>query len=377
MKLHEYQAKQIYTEFGIPIPRGQEAANSINAKQIAEELACPVVIKAQVLTGGRGKSGGIRIAKSPEEAETITTEILGMTIHGFPVHKVLVEEAITINNELYLGLTIDRTLSQPVLISSASGGIDIETTAQQSPEKITRMNIHSFLGFQAFQARILAVAIDLPREYWKEFQEITSGLWFIFQRYDALLVEINPLVVTSDHRLISLDAKMEIDDSSLFRHPDLSELRDLEMEDSYEIEARKYGLSYIKMQGNIGCMVNGAGLAMTTMDLIKLNGGEPANFLDIGGGASSEKVAAGLRIILSDKNVKSILVNIFGGITRCDEVAQGLIKVLSEVNSKIPITLRLEGNNAEKASEIVSQMKMENISSLNLATKRAVEKALG
>lgn len=375
MRLHEYQSKLIFSKFGIPIPRGRVANSSENARQIAEELRSKVVVKAQVLSGGRGKSGGIRLADTPEIAENLATQILGMTINDFPVHKVLVDEAVIIEKEMYLGLALDRVNSLPVLIASAQGGIDIEETAQNSPEKIFRLNIPLLPGIRQFQTRGLALAIDLPKNYWRLYMEITNGLWQIFKQYDATLIEINPLVITADLRILALDAKIEIDDNALFRHPDLIELRDLDMENPIEVEARKYGLTYIRMDGDVGCMVNGAGLAMATMDLIKLFGGEPADFLDIGGGAGAEKVAAAFRLILSDEKVKSVLINIFGGITRCDEVAKGIIKTLNENKPTVPIVLRLEGNNAKEGLELLARANLNAVDSLNEAAKLAVEHA--
>ena len=375
MKLHEYQSKQIFFKFGIPIPRGRVANSSGNVRQIAEELGSKVVVKAQVLSGGRGKAGGIKLADTPEIAENLATQIMGMTINDYPVHKVLVDEAVIIEKELYLGIAIDRVNSLPVLIASAKGGIDIEEIAQNKPEKIIKLNIPLLLSLREYQTRSLALAIELPKNYWRIFIEIANGLWQIFKQYDATLVEINPLVITEDYHLLALDGKIEIDDNALFRHPELIELRDLEMEDPIEVEARKYGLAYIRMNGEVGCMVNGAGLAMATMDMIKLFGGEPANFLDIGGGAGAEKVAAAFRLILSDSKVKSVLINIFGGITRCDEVAKGIIKALDEIGPQVPIILRLEGNNAKEGRELLKRANINTVNSFSEAAKLAVELA--
>jgi len=336
MKLHEYQSKLIFAKYGVPIPKGRVAATAQEAKQIAEELGGRVVVKSQVLVGGRGKAGGIRLAKSPEEAEEVAALILGMEIKGLPVRKVLVDEAANIETEIYLGVTNDRAARKPVMVASAAGGVDIEEVARETPEKIVKAHIHPLLGLRDYQARDLAASIDLPREHWRSFGQIAKGLWEAYGENDATLAEINPLVITKDGRLLAVDGKMVIDDNALFRHPDLAEMRDLDIEAAAEIEARKYDLSFIKLDGDIGCMVNGAGLAMTSMDIIKLFGGEPANFLDIGGGASAEKVAAALRIILSDRNVKAILFNIFGGITRGDEVARGILAALEEVQTEVP-----------------------------------------
>lgn len=283
MKLHEYQSKQIFARYGVPIPKGRVAVTSNEAKHIAEELGGRVVIKSQVLVGGRGKAGGIRLAKNPESAEEVAAQILSMEIKGLPVRKVLVDEAANIEHEIYLGITNDRAARRPVMMSSSAGGVEIEEVARLNPEKIIKVHIDPLLGLRDYQARDIATGIDLPREHWRTFGQICNGLWKAYVDCDATLAEINPLVITSDNRLVALDGKMVLDDNALFRHPDLAEMRDLDVEAPSEIEARKYGLSFIKLDGNIGCMVNGAGLAMTTMDLLKLFGGEPANFLDIGG----------------------------------------------------------------------------------------------
>ncbi|MEN6408122.1 MAG: ADP-forming succinate--CoA ligase subunit beta [Anaerolineaceae bacterium] len=377
MKLHEYQSKQIFSKYGVTIPRGRVASTASEAKTIAEELGTRVVIKAQVLVGGRGKAGGIRLAKTPKEAEELATLILGMELKGLPVRKVLVDEAANITKEIYLGITNDRNQRKPVMMASASGGVDIEEIARVSPEKIIKIQIDPLLGLRDYQCRDIANGIDLPRAQWKPFTEIANGLWRAYTENDATLAEINPLVITSDNRLIALDAKMIIDDNSLYRHADLNDLRDLDVEAPAEIEARKYGLSFIKLDGEIGCMVNGAGLAMATMDIIKLYGGEPANFLDIGGGASSEKVAAALRIILSDPNVKAVLFNVFGGITRCDEVARGILTALDEVKSKIPMVIRLVGTNAEEGMQLLSTTDMIIAQSLAEAAQKAIAAAHG
>jgi succinyl-CoA synthetase beta subunit len=372
MKLHEYQSKQIFNRYGIPIPKGRVAATADEAKHVAEELGSRVIIKSQVLVGGRGKAGGIRLAKDPHEAAEIATQILTMEIKGLPVRKVLVEEAADIDKEIYLGITNDRAARKPVIIASSAGGIEIEEVARQTPEKIIRTHIDPLLGLRDYQARDIAVGIDLPREQWRYFGQIAISLWRAYLDCDATLAEINPLVITSDNRLLAVDGKMVLDDNALFRHPDLAEMRDLDVEAPSEIEARKYGLSFIKLDGNIGCMVNGAGLAMTTMDIIKLFGGEPANFLDIGGGASSERVAAALRIILTDPNVKAILFNIFGGITRCDEVARGIQAALAEVQPKVPMVARLVGTNADEGRRLLSEVNMITANTLAEAARKAV-----
>jgi succinyl-CoA synthetase beta subunit len=377
MKLHEYQSKQIFAKFGIPIPNGRVAATAAEAKQIAEELGGRVVIKSQVLVGGRGKAGGVRLAKNPEEAEELATIILGMDIKGLPVRKVLVDQAANIDKEIYLGITNDRAARKPVLMASAAGGVEIEEVARETPEKIVRVHIDPLLGLRDYQARDIAAGIDLPRDHWRSFIQICKGLWQAYVSTDATLAEINPLVITEENQIIAVDGKMLLDDNALFRHPDLAEMRDLDVEADSEIEARKYGLSYIKLEGDIGCMVNGAGLAMTTMDIIKLFGGEPANFLDIGGGAGAEKVAAALRIILSDPNVKAVLFNVFGGITRGDEVARGVLAALEEVKTHVPMVVRLVGTHAEEGRQILAEANMVTAETLAEAAQKSVAAAKG
>ena len=375
MKLHEYQSKQLFARYGIPIPKGRVAATATEARQIAEELGSRVVIKSQVLVGGRGKAGGIRLAKSPKEAEEVATQILSMEIKGLPVRKVLVDEAAHIKQEIYLGITNDRAARRPVMMASSAGGVEIEEVARTTPEKIIKVHVDPLLGLRDFQARDIALGIDLPREHWKVFGEIAHGLWKAYSENDATLAEINPLVITKEKQLVALDGKMLVDDNALFRHADLVEMRDVDEEAAAETEARKYGLSFIKLDGQIGCMVNGAGLAMTTMDIVKLFGGEPANFLDIGGGASADKVAAALRIILSDPNVKAILFNIFGGITRCDEVAKGILAALVEVKPKIPMVVRLVGTNAEEGRQLLADARMITANTLVDAAQKSVAAA--
>ncbi len=375
MKLHEYQSKQIFSRYGIPIPKGKVATSADEARTIAVELGGRVVIKSQVLVGGRGKAGGIRLAKDPHEAEDLAAQILAMEIKGLPVRKVLVDEAASISKEIYLGITNDRGARKPVMMASSAGGVEIEEVARTTPEKIIRSHINPLLGLKDYQARNIAMGIDLPKQHWKVFNQIANGLWHAYQECDATLAEINPLVITDSNQLVALDGKMLIDDNALFRHPDLAELRDLDVEAPAEVEARKYGLTYIKLDGNIGCMVNGAGLAMTTMDIIKLFGGEPANFLDIGGGAGSDKVAAAIRIILTDTNVKAVLFNIFGGITRGDEVARGILVALNEVKPHIPMVVRLVGTNAEEGRKLLLDANMITAETLVDAAKKAVAAA--
>ena len=377
MKLHEYQSKQIFSRQGIPIPKGRVAATASEARHIAEELGGRVVIKAQVLVGGRGKAGGIKVAKDPAEAEQFATQILSMEIKGLPVRKVLVDEAASIEQEIYLGITNDRAARQPVIMASAAGGVEIEEVARTNPEKIVKLHINPMVGIKDYQTRNIASGIDLPREYWKAFGDILRNLWHVYNDNDATLAEINPLIIGKDKRLVALDGKMLIDDNALFRHPELSEMRDTDEDAPSEVEARKYGLTFIKLDGNIGCMVNGAGLAMASMDIIKLFGGEPANFLDIGGGAGADKVAAAMRIILSDPNVKAILFNIFGGITRCDEVARGILTAISEVKPKVPMVVRLVGTNAREGRAMLANANMITAETLADAAQKAVAAAKG
>lgn len=372
MKLHEYRSKQLFSKFGIPIPRGRVAMTAHEAKAIARELGGPVVIKAQVLVGGRGKAGGIRLAHTPEEAEEAATQVLGMRINGLPVRKVLVDEAAEIRTEIYLGVTNDRAIHSPVMMASSEGGVDIEEVARTHPDKIVRTSIDPFLGLRDHQARFLAVGIELARDHWRDFVSIASGLYRAYKSSDATLAEINPLVITGDNRLLALDGKMVLDDNALFRHSDLAEMRDIDEEEAIEREARRFGLSYVKLDGSIGCMVNGAGLAMATMDVIKLFGGEPANFLDIGGGAGADKVAAALQLILKDPNVKVVMFNIFGGITRCDEVARGILTTLEEIETDLPMVARLVGTNEEEGRRLLAEAEMVTAISLADAAKKAV-----
>jgi succinyl-CoA synthetase beta subunit len=377
MKLHEYQSKQIFAQHGVPIPRGRVAMTAGEVKGIAQELGGRVVVKSQVLVGGRGKAGGIRLADTPEEAEEAATHILGMQIKDLPVRKVLVDQAADIRTEIYLGITNDRAARCPVMIASAEGGVDIEQVARETPEKIIKIGIDPLLGLRDFQARDIAASIELPRELWKDFAGVARGLFQSYRASDANLAEINPLVVTRDGRLVALDGKIVLDDNGLYRHPELAEMRDIDEEALAEREARKYGLSYVKLEGDIGCMVNGAGLAMATMDIIQLHGGQPANFLDIGGGAGADKVAAAFEIILSDKNVKAVLINIFGGITRCDEVARGILEAMRDRPTNVPMVVRLVGTNEEEGRRLLAGAAMTTASSLVDAAEKAVAAAGG
>jgi len=376
MKLHEYRSKLLFSKCGVPIPRGRVALTAHEAKTIARELGGPVVIKAQVLVGGRGKAGGIRLVHTPEEAEEAARQILGMQIKGLPVRKVLVDEVAEIRSEIYLGVTNDRAARCPVMIASAEGGIDIEEVARTHPEKIVRIHVDPLLDLREYQARHLAVSIELPRVHWRNFIDIADGLYKVFTTSDATLAEINPLVITGDNRLLALDGKMVLDDNALFRQPDLAEMRDLDEEAPTEREARRYGLSYVKLDGTIGCMVNGAGLAMATMDVINSFGAQPANFLDIGGGAGAEKVAAALHLILKDANVQAVMFNIFGGITRCDEVARGILTTLDEYKSDIPMVARLVGTNEEEGNKLLAEAKVITATSLTDAAEKVVALAV-
>lgn len=373
MKLHEYRSKQLFSQHGIPIPRGRVAMTAQEAKAIAQELGGRTVIKAQVLVGGRGKAGGIRLVHSPEEAEEVATYVLGMQVKGLPVRRVLVDEAANIQSEIYLSVTNDRSKRCPVMIASAEGGVDIEEVARTKPEKIVRVHVDPLLGMRQYQARQLAASIELSREYWQEFGTIVRGLYETFVSTDATLAEINPLVISEGRRLLALDGKMIIDDNALFRRPELAEMRDLEEEEPTEREARRFSLSYVKLDGAIGCMVNGAGLAMATMDVIKLYGGEPANFLDIGGGAGADKVTAAFNLILKDKNVRAVLINIFGGITRCDEVARGILAAMKEVTGNLPMVVRLVGTNEEEGRHLLRNADMVVATSLGDAAQKAIQ----
>jgi len=377
MRLHEYQAKLIFSKHGIPIPQGRLASTPGEAKQIAEEIGLPVVLKAQVLSGGRGKAGGVRLVKTMQEVQVEASRILSSQIKDFPVRKLLVDKGVEIRQEIYLGIVSDRSKGQPVIIACGDGGIDIEIIASRTPERIIKTWIDPLIGLRSYQARELANEIDLQKEYWKEFQQIAMSLWQIFQTYDATMAEINPLVINNEGKFLALDAKLSIDDNALMRQRDFLELRDLSAESPEEAEARKFDLSYVKLNGNIGCLVNGAGLAMATMDTIKKCGGEPANFLDIGGGANSEKVSAALMIILSDPKVRSVLINIFGGITRCDEVARGILIALQEVYMRVPLIVRLVGTNAEEGIEILKGQDQITATTLLEAAQLAVTKASG
>lgn len=384
MKLHEYQSKFRFAEFGIPIPKGEVAETPERAREIAEELGTSVVVvKAQVHVGGRGLAGGVKLAKSPEEAQQHAEAILGMDIKGLTVERVLIDPGVDIQHEIYLAITNDRSAGKPLIIASAEGGMDIEELAKTDPDKIIREHVDPIWGLKAYQANSVASRMGLQREQWRPFVKILTSLYNCFAESDAELAEINPLVVQGDGSLIAVDGKMIIDDSALPRQKKLAQMHDASDESAEEAKAREAGISYVKLDGTIGCMVNGAGLAMTTMDITKLYGGEeygPANFLDIGGGANAEKVAAALQIILSDENVKAVLINIFGGITRCDDVARGFIEAYNVVKPNVPIVMRLQGTNAKEGREIMDGATIPNLQTaetLTEAAQKAVAAAQG
>lgn len=377
MKLNEYQSKQIFARYGIPIPKGELASHPSKVREIAERVGHKVVIKAQVLVGGRGKAGGVKVAENAVEAERHASDILNMQIKGTPVKHVLVDQAITAKAEVYLGIVVDRAKGAPTVMASSAGGVEIEVVAKETPEKIIRTPVDPSLGLQHWQARALGFEIGLDKKLIGQFADIAVSLYRVFVENDASLAEINPLFVTEEDRLIAADAKLVIDDSGLFRHPDLAALRDSDEESPAERQAREAGLSYVKLDGNIGCMVNGAGLAMATMDVIKFSGGEPANFLDIGGGAKADKVTTALRIIISDPNVKAVLLNIFGGITRGDEVAHGIVEGLRSVQTNVPMVARIVGTNAEEGRRILADARMTTAESLEDGARLAVEIARG
>ncbi len=370
MKIHEYQAKKLFKKYGVPIPDGDVASTVDGAKQIANKLSgFPVVLKAQIHAGGRGKGGGVKLATSMDEAVQFADQIIGMTLvtdqtgpGGKKVKKILVERGLNISEELYLGITLDRSNAKIVVMASKAGGMDIETVAEESPEKIIKVYINPLLGILPFHCRNIAFGLQLPPSVMKSFYEILTNLYRLFVDYDCSILEINPLVITKEEIMMALDAKINFDDNALFRHQEIVDYRDLDEEDPLEVEASKYNLNYINLDGNVGNMVNGAGLAMATMDIIKLAGAEPANFLDVGGGANEEMVEIGLKIILSDKNVKGILINIFGGILRCDVLAKGVVEAARKTGINVPVVVRMEGTNVDEGRRILSE------SGLNLTT---------
>jgi succinyl-CoA synthetase beta subunit len=382
VKVHEYQAKSILARYGVPVPRGEVTDNPEEAREIAKRLGGRAVVKAQIHAGGRGKGGGVKLAKDPDEARELAKRILGMTLvtaqtgpEGKLVQKVLIEEALDIDRELYLSITLDRGRGLPSMMVSKSGGMEIEEVAAKDPKAIVREAVDPGLGMFPFQARKLAFALGLSGESFKKGVAFMPALFKAYVETDASLAEINPLLVTKSGEVLALDAKMTFDDNALFRHPDIKAMRDLSEEDPLEVEASRFGLNYIKLDGSVGCMVNGAGLAMATMDLVKLAGGEPANFLDVGGGANEEQVKNAFRIILSDKNVQAILINIFGGIMRCDIIANGVVAAVREMGLSLPVVVRLEGTNVDLGKQILrdSGLKITPADGLADAARKVVE----
>jgi succinyl-CoA synthetase beta subunit len=377
MKLQEYRSKEILARYGVPQLPGETATSAEEARAAAQRIGGAVVVKAQVLVGGRGKAGGVKLAATPEEAEERAREIIGLEIKGVTVRTVLVAPAAEIANEYYLGLILDRAAKAVTVIASAEGGVEIEETARTNPEAILRLALHPLIGLQDHNVRRASFFLGIPPDLRRDFAAVLKGLYAAFMDSDADIAEINPLVVTTDGRLVALDAKIVLDDSALPRHPDLEPMRDLNEEEPAEVQAREAGISFIKLDGTIGCMVNGAGLAMATMDLVKLAGGEPANFLDIGGGAKADRVAAAFRIILDDPNVQAVLVNIFGGITRGDEVARGIVEARQTFTREVPMVARIVGTNAAEAAEILRAAQLITATSLDDAAAKAVAAARG
>jgi succinyl-CoA synthetase beta subunit len=377
MKIHEYQAKAILAQHGVPVPRGEVALNAAEAGAIARRLGGDVVVvKAQIHAGGRGKGGGVKLARSVDEAEKLASQMIGMTLvthqtgpEGRVVSRVLIEEGLKMTRELYLSIVLDRAAGKPVMMASADGGMDIEEVAAKTPERIHKVYIEPGVGIVPFEARQLGFAIGLDGAQVNKAVKLMTALYNAFVATDASLVEINPLVVTASGDLLALDAKMNFDDNALYRHQDIRDLRDLGEEDPLEIEASKFSLNYIRLEGNIGCMVNGAGLAMATMDIIKLSGGEPANFLDVGGGANAEQIRNAFKILISDKNVQAVLINIFGGILRCDVLAQGVIAAVKELGVRVPIIIRMEGTNVDEGKRLLKE------SGLNFTTADSMDEA--
>ncbi|PYM72852.1 MAG: ADP-forming succinate--CoA ligase subunit beta [Candidatus Rokuibacteriota bacterium] len=386
MKIHEYQAKALLREFGVPVPRGEVATTPADAKAAAARLGGRVVVKAQVHAGGRGKAGGIKVADDAEGAERAARQILGMRLKspqtppgGIEVRSVLVEEASAVARELYLSITLDRARATHVVMASEAGGMDIEEVAARTPDKIIRQWAHPALGIQDFQARRLAYGLGLAGAQFKQAVALIRGLFALYLARDASLAEVNPLVVTKEGRVLALDAKLNFDDNALWRHPAIVALRDVNEEDPLDVEASKYNLNYIKLDGNVGCMVNGAGLAMATMDIVKLAGGEPANFLDVGGGASPEQIENAFRILSSDPSVKAVFINVFGGILRCDRLAAGVIAAIRNLGLRLPVVVRMEGTNVELGRQMLAEsgLALTNAADMGDGAKKAVALARG
>lgn len=377
MKIHEYQAKEIFKEHGIPVQPGEMATTPDEARSIAQRIGKPVMVKAQVLVGGRGKAGGIKYAENPDQAYEHARSILGMEIKGIPVKKILVTEAADIASEAYIGVIVDRRSKKPVIMVSRAGGVDIEEVARETPEKIFKLEVDPIMRMNTFQARELGSKLYDDFKIACKAADVIMKLYSAFWQSDASLAEINPFITTPDGEVWALDAKINIDDSGLPRRPEIARMRNLDEEDASENEAREKDLSFVKLDGNIGCIVNGAGLAMATMDLVKHFGQEPANFLDIGGSSSPEKVLNAMRIILRDPNVKAILINIFGGITRCDDVANGIVAAVKELNPPVPIVVRLTGTNEDEAREILQEVNLTATSSMVEVVQKAIELSKG
>jgi succinyl-CoA synthetase beta subunit len=381
MNLHEFQSKELLSRFGVKVPQGKKVDTVVEAVQVAKELGFPAVVKAQIHAGGRGKAGGVKLARSPEEVEKAAGEILGKTLvtaqtgpEGKEVKKLLVEEGLNIKQELYVSFLVDRAVGRPICIASAAGGMEIEKVAAETPEKIIRTEVDPAMGLMPHQARQIAFGLGLEGDVFKKGVNFFLALYRAFHGLDASMVEINPCLITEEGDVLALDAKVNLDDNALFRQKELLSLRDLDEEAPLEVEASKFDLNYIKLDGNVGCMVNGAGLAMATMDIIKLSGGEPANFLDVGGGASADQVKNAFRILTTDEQVKAVLINIFGGILRCDRLAEGVINAVKELGVKVPIVIRMEGTNVEIGKKMLAD------SGLNFTTadsmKQAAEKVV-
>jgi len=375
MKIHEYQAKEIFAKAGIPVPPGEAATDAVQVRTIAEKYSKPVMVKAQVHVGGRGKAGGIKFAETPEAAQVLAQKILGMNIKGLIVKKVLVTVAEDILSEAYVSIILDRAAKTPVIIVSSAGGIDIEDVAAKTPHKIHKLSVDPVEGLKIYQARNLAYKLYKEISQVRETTDIIMKLYKLFWELDASLVEINPLITSNAGKIIALDAKINLDDNGLFRHPELEALRDMDAEEPSEVEARLGGLSFVKLSGNIGCIVNGAGLAMATMDLVKRYGGDPANFLDIGGSSNPQKVVTAIKIILEDPQIRAILINIFGGITRCDDVANGIVTAINELKPSVPIVVRLTGTNEEKAHKILRSVNLPFGETLDDVVKKAINLA--
>jgi succinyl-CoA synthetase beta subunit len=377
MKIHEYQAKELFRTRGVPVPRGEVVTTPEAAREVAQRYGRQVVVKAQVLVGGRGKAGGVKLARDAGEAERAAGAILGMTIKGLTVDKVLVTEAVDIADEIYVGVIMDRGSQKPLVMASASGGVDIEQVARERPEAIHRLIVDPRYGLLSYQARSLAGKLHGDFAVVQQIAAVIEKLYRTFDETDASLAEINPLVVTPSGEVVAIDAKVNVDDNALYRQKAIEAMRDSSAEDPGEAEARLADLSFVKLEGRVGCVVNGAGLAMATMDLIKTCGGEPANFLDIGGSSNPQKVVSALKIILRDANVKSIFINIFGGITRCDDVAKGLVTAFKELELKLPVVVRLTGTNEEEGRKILSEIRLHAAETMDEGVKKAIELARG